>query len=169
VDTISRVDHDRECGWERLDPSAWDRIRARTSARVNERIDRAAASRVARARTEPTAGLLRRLAELDREWDVDRALMANFAILGGLSFALGVSRSNPWRRRNPWLALFGTQLGFLLFHSVAGWCPPLPVFRRLGFRTQKEIDVERHCVERLLRQRNEQLLGTTETPMPAPQ
>jgi hypothetical protein len=132
---------------------------------VNARIDRAAAARVAHARTEPTAGLLRRLAELDREWDVDRALMANFAILGGLSLALGISRRAPWRGRNPWLALFGTQLGFLLFHSVAGWCPPLPILRRLGFRTQKEIDLERQCVERILRQRNEQLLGTAERPV----
>lgn len=132
---------------------------------MNARIDRDAAARVARARREPTASLLRHLAELDREWDVDRALMANFAVLGGLSLSLGVSRHNPWRRRSPWLALFGTQLGFLLFHAVAGWCPPLPVLRRLGFRTQKEIDVERRCIERILRERNEQLLGTSERPV----
>jgi hypothetical protein len=154
------VEHD--CGWERLDPSAWDRVRARTGAKANARIDRGVAARLARLRTNPTASLLRHLAELDREWDVDRALMANFAVLGGLSLSLGVSRRNPWRRRNPWLALFGTQLGFLLFHALAGWCPPLPVLRRLGFRTQKEIDVERRCVEHMLRERNEQLLGTSE-------
>jgi hypothetical protein len=158
------VEHE-SCGWERLDPSAWDRVRARTGAKVNARIDRGAAARLSRLRTDPTASLLRHLAELDREWDVDRALMANFAVLGGLSLSLGLSRRNAWRRRNPWLALFGTQLGFLLFHSVAGWCPPLPVLRRLGFRTQKEIDVERRCVEHMLRERNEQLLGTSERPV----
>jgi hypothetical protein len=157
--------HEQECGWERLDPSAWDRIRARSAGKVNDRIDREAARRVAEARTQPTAGLLRRLAELDREWDVDRALMANFAVLGGLSFGLGMSRREAWSGRNPWLALFGVQLGFLLFHSVVGWCPPLPVFRRLGFRTQKEIDVERRCVEGILRRRNEQLLGTSAPPV----
>jgi hypothetical protein len=163
-----RYDREHECGWERLDPSAWDRIRARTSGEVNARIDREAALRVAKVRSEPTAGLLRHLAELDREWDVDRALMANFAILGGLSFTLGVSRRNPWRTRNPWLALFGTQLGFLLFHAVVGWCPPLPVFRRLGFRTQKEIDAERQCVHRILRERNAQLVGTSGSPVVPP-
>lgn len=159
------MEHEHECGWERLDPSAWDRIRARTGADVNARIDRMAASRVARAQSEPTAGVLRHLAELDREWDVDRALMANFAVLGGLTFGLGMARRRPWQSRNPWLVLFGTQLGFLLFHSVAGWCPPLPVLRRLGFRTQKEIDVERRCLEGILRQRNQQLLGTSERPV----
>ena len=159
------MEHEHDRGWERLDPSAWDRVRARTSADVNADIDRAAALRVAKARSEPTAGLLRHLAELDREWDVDRALMANFAILGGLSFSLGISRRSWARRRNPWLILFGTQLGFLLFHSIVGWCPPLPVFRRLGFRTQKEIDVERHCVEHILRQRNAQLVGKPGEPV----
>jgi hypothetical protein len=163
------VEHDHERGWERLDPRAWDRIRARSSPDVNARIDRDAALRLAKARSEPTAELLRRLAELDYEWDVDRALMANFAILGGMSFGVGMSRQKPWRRRNPWLLLFGTQLGFLLFHAVAGWCPPLPVFRRLGFRTQKEIEVERQCIERILRQRNAQLLGNSDGPVPAPQ
>ena len=88
--------------------------------------------------------------------------MASSAVLAGLSLSLGVSRPSPWQRRNAWLGLFGAQLGFLLSHSVAGWCPPLPVLRRLGFRTQKEIDVERRCVEHMLRERNEQLLGVSE-------
>jgi hypothetical protein len=157
--------NERDAGWERLDPQPWDRIRARTSRHVNDRIDRETSQRIAQGRRAPTASLLRRLAELDREWDVDRALMANFAVLGSLTFGLGMSRVTPWRRTNPWLALFGTQLGFLLVHAVAGWCPPLPVFRRLGFRTQKEIDVERHCVERLLRERNSQMLGSADDPV----
>lgn len=33
--------------------------------------------------------------------------------------------------------------GFLLQHAIQGWCPPVPVLRRLGFRTQREIDDER--------------------------
>jgi len=32
---------------------------------------------------------------------------------------------------------------FLLQHAVQGWCPPLPVFRRLGVRTADEINDER--------------------------
>ena len=38
---------------------------------------------------------------------------------------------------------------FLLQHAVQGWCPPVPVFRRLGFRTQPEIDHERYALEAL--------------------
>jgi hypothetical protein len=27
----------------------------------------------------------------------------------------------------------GLVAGFLLQHALQGWCPPVPVFRRLGF------------------------------------
>jgi hypothetical protein len=33
-------------------------------------------------------------------------------------------------------------LSFLLLHSIQGWCPPVPVLRRLGVRTRREIDRE---------------------------
>ena len=39
--------------------------------------------------------------------------------------------------------------GFLLQHAVQGWCPPLPVFRRYGVRTQTEIDDERYALKAL--------------------
>jgi hypothetical protein len=48
------------------------------------------------------------------------------------------------------LALPAAVLGFLLQHAVQGWCPPVPVLRRLGFRTQTEIEDERHALERHL-------------------
>ena len=38
---------------------------------------------------------------------------------------------------------------FLLQHSVQGWCPPLPVFRRTGYRAQSEIEEERHALKAL--------------------
>lgn len=121
-----------------------DRVRAHTPATVNARIDRTALASVEEAAHEGRDGLVRRLAELDREWDVDRALMANFAILGGLSYVLGERASREWT----WL--FRAQLGFLLLHAVAGWCPPAAAFRRLGFRTVREIEVERQEAARRL-------------------
>src|SRR5947209_467245 len=39
--------------------------------------------------------------------------------------------------------------GFLLQHAVQGWCPPVPVFRHLGFRTQSEIEEERYALKAL--------------------
>jgi len=39
--------------------------------------------------------------------------------------------------------------GFLLQHALQGWCPPLPIFRRYGVRTQTEIDYERYALKAL--------------------
>lgn len=40
------------------------------------------------------------------------------------------------------LGTFVNRRWFLLQHAVQGWCPPLPVFRRLGVRTAREIHEE---------------------------
>ena len=32
---------------------------------------------------------------------------------------------------------------FLFQHAVQGWCPPIPLLRRLGIRTSREIEIER--------------------------
>ncbi|MBL8951438.1 MAG: DUF2892 domain-containing protein [Myxococcaceae bacterium] len=88
--------------------------------------------------------IIARIDALDREWDVDRALMTNFAVSGSLTLLLGQLKDRRW------LYLFGAQQLFLLLHSVVGWCPPAALFRRLGFRTAKEISAERqHLIRRL--------------------
>jgi hypothetical protein len=43
-----------------------------------------------------------------------------------------------------WLLVPGIVLPFLLQHGLQGWCPPLPLLRRLGFRTRGEIDREKY-------------------------
>jgi hypothetical protein len=79
----------------------------------------------------------RRLDELDREWDVERALATGSSCLSLLGLGLGFSG----RRR--WMALPAIVQGFYLQHTLQGWCPPLPLFRYLGFRTPAEIEAER--------------------------
>jgi hypothetical protein len=39
--------------------------------------------------------------------------------------------------------------GFLLQHALQGWCPPMIWFRRMGVRTQTEIDHERYALKAL--------------------
>jgi len=48
-----------------------------------------------------------------------------------------------------WLVLPALVSGFLLQHALQGWCPPVPVLRRLGFRTMAEIDRERYALKTL--------------------
>jgi hypothetical protein len=37
----------------------------------------------------------------------------------------------------------------LLQHALQGWCPPIPLLRRLGFRTEAEINRERYALKAL--------------------
>jgi len=136
----------------------FDRVRAHTPDKVNRRIDATTEGTVAQTTRGGRDSIVERLAELDREWDVDRALMANFAVVGGAFYMLGLTRPNHRPsfapRRSPWLYPLGVQIAFLMLHATVGWCPPVPVFRRLGFRTKTEIETERSTLLRALERTN---------------
>ncbi len=82
-----------------------------------------------------------RLADLDREWDIERALEANAAALGVAGVTLGIAG------RKLFFLLPGLVGAFLLQHALQGWCPPLPLLRRLGFRTAAEIEREGNALK----------------------
>ncbi|WP_394836368.1 DUF2892 domain-containing protein [Pendulispora rubella] len=135
----------------RLDEPA-DRVRAHTAPTVNRQLDRLTQANIDASIRGGRDAVIRRIAELDHEWDIDRAMMANFAIAGGSVLAVGIVRytRKPFLqpRRKGLLYFFGAQLGFLLLHAVAGWCPPASLFRRLGFRTKAEIENEKSILVR---------------------
>lgn len=119
-------------------PSSAERVPAHTTGDVNRRIQQETESRIAYYADHPTE-ISQRLRELDREWDIERAIEANASTLALAGVALGTSD-----RR--WLALPALVTGFLLQHSIQGWCPPVPILRRLGFRTAREIEQERYAL-----------------------
>jgi hypothetical protein len=129
-------------------PPTNDSIRTRTKAWVNQEIDDATRVAIEGARTGPE--IHARLEALDREWHLDRALFAVFSVLGSIS--AGNALRSAWRHKygSGWRMLLFTQLGFLMYHAVRGWCPPVAVLRRLGFRTAKEICAERVVLEQKL-------------------
>ena len=61
------------------------------------------------------------------------------------------ARRDGHRRRGDrrFFALPAVVAGFLLQQAVQGRCPPVPLFRRLGFRTASEIDHERYALKAL--------------------
>ena len=59
--------------------------------------------------------------------DIERTLEANAASLSLIGVTLGLTVDRRW------LALPVGVAAFLLQHAVQGWCPPVPVLRRLGF------------------------------------
>jgi hypothetical protein len=124
-------------------PATTKRVPEHTAVHVNEAIRRKTEANLARYADGGPAAIDRRLEELDHEWDIERALEANAAsaVLVGLTLGATVSRK--------WFLLPAAVGGFLLLHAVQGWCPPVPLLRRLGFRTAHEIDQERYALKAL--------------------
>ena len=123
-------------------PSTVERVPAHTSDAINRRIQQETAARVAYHARNP-AEIDERLGELEREWDIERTLEANAATLAFTGVLLSAARGRTW------LVLPALVTGFLLQHALQGWCPPIPVLRRLGFRTATEIEQERQALKAL--------------------
>ena len=121
-----------------------DRVRANTSTEINERLDAELEDRVREYATRDRDEISCRIHELDQEWDVERVLETNASLVAFAGLLLGVTHCKKW------LMLPAIVLPFLFQHATQGWCPPLPILRRLGVRTQKEIDRE-ICALKLLR------------------
>ena len=124
-------------------PSTVERVPKHTSEAINEQIRRQTEENVDRYQNANDDEIQERLGELDREWDVERLLEANAATacLVGLTLGATVDRK--------WFVFPAVVAGFLLQHALQGWCPPLPVFRRMGVRTASEIDYERYALKAL--------------------
>lgn len=123
-------------------PDTATRIEAASPPAATRRIREATEARLARAAAQP-ATIAREITALDREWDMERALMANAATLTVIGAALALS-GRPRAAAIP--AVVGA---FLLQHALQGWCPPLPVLRAMGFRSAREIARERSALQAL--------------------
>jgi hypothetical protein len=119
-----------------------DRVRANTAPEINLRLDAEAEERVRRSATLSAEQLSRRIAELDREWDMERLLEMNASVLAFSGVGLAAASRNK-----KWLIIPGIVLPFLFQHAVQGWCPPVPLLRRLGVRSREEIDREKYALK----------------------
>jgi hypothetical protein len=123
---------------------AADRVRAVTADYVNRRIDAKIEENVryysGRTRAEVTC----RVAELEQEWDIERVLQLGAASLSLTGLTLAAVKNRAW------FLLPTAVLSLLFLHAVQGWCPPIPLLRRLGIRTREEIERERYALKALL-------------------
>jgi hypothetical protein len=123
-------------------PATVRRVPRQTEEEINRRIEAQIARNILYFAGHP-AEIPSRLKELDHEWDIERTLEANAASFAFAGTVLGIARSRSF------LMLPALVTVFLLQHAVQGWCPPLPILRRLGFRTSREIDRERNALKAL--------------------
>jgi hypothetical protein len=123
-------------------PETARRVPEHTRTEFNRRIEQEIATSVRYHAAHPDQ-IEERLQELDEEWDMERTLEANAAILalGGTLLGVLVDRRL--------LALPAIVTAFLLQHAIQGWCPPVPFFRKRGVRTMREIDTERYALKAL--------------------
>ena len=113
------------------------RVSSNTDPEINAWIWQQTECRMRHVASRGPLAIQQRLRELDEEWDIERyveTLAPTFTLLG---MTLGFARDRRW-----FLLPFVVQ-GFFLQHALQGWCPPVPVLRRLGVRTMQEIERER--------------------------
>jgi hypothetical protein len=120
-----------------------DRVRAQTASHINDQIDQRTRRRLLRASGAPPAAISRLIADLDEEWDIERWLETNASLLALSGTLLGIFVNKRF------LAIPCLVLPFLLQHAIQGWCPPVPLFRRKGIRTRREIDAEKYALKAL--------------------
>ena len=117
-------------------PDTDDRVPRNTSTVVNHRIQGRTLHHVSRLTGVDPRFIDDRIQQLQREWDIERTLEANAASLSLAGIVLGATVDRRF------LLLPAAIAFFLLQHALQGWCPPLPLLRRLGIRTAREIHDE---------------------------
>lgn len=118
-----------------------DRVQSNTKEAANHRIlgDMHASIRYYSNKSDEE--ITRRINSLQKEWDIERWFQVSASILSLIGVLLGFITNIFW------LILPMIVLTFLFQHAVQGWCPPLPFFRYLKVRTQKEIDAEIYALK----------------------
>jgi hypothetical protein len=120
---------------------AAERVAASTSERSNRSIRKDMERRLALFEAHPEL-IEERLRELDSEWDVERVIETE----GATTTLVGLFLGAMSRR---WLALPLFAQGMMAVHAVDGFYPLLPLLRRAGVRTQREIGEERQALRAL--------------------
>jgi hypothetical protein len=117
-------------------PDTDERVPSHTSDETNAEIRERTLRNLRRFVGASKPAIDARIAELRREWDIERVLGMNAAAVSLVGIGLGVGIDRRY------LVIPALVAGFLFQHSIQGWCPPLPMFRKLGVRTSAEIHAE---------------------------
>lgn len=133
------------------------RVEAHTPQAIKRRFDERAKQDIAQYLDAGSARIDQRLHELDTEWNVERVIETEAPLTIGLGIGLGLALNRRW------FALSAVAAGMVVLHSLQGWYPLLPALRRLGLRSQSEIEHERNAL-RVLRGDHEAYQGAHPVP-----
>jgi hypothetical protein len=121
-------------------PKTTTRVERNTAPEINARNRLEVERNIERYSGAGRPDLDLRIDELDREWDIERSLEIGAGTVSLLGLGLGAAVDRRW------FLVPAAVGGFLLLHALQGWCPPVPVLRRLGVRTASEIEHERSAL-----------------------
>ena len=127
--------------------STYDRVRNSTPDSTNKKIDQKTQQNIQYYSMQNEMVIKSRIKELDHEWDIERVLALNASLFALTGVILGATMNKKW------LILPTVVTVFLAQHAIQGWCPPLPLFRKTGIRSRKEIDKERYALLETLENR----------------
>ena len=129
-DVMSQNDHGR------------DRVQEASPPSINKVIETETWQRIAAYTTKSEEEVTARINEVEKEWDIERYLGVNMSTL-----ALAGLAAAAFKKKKSWNLFPAVILGFFFQHSVQGWCPPLPILRKLKIRTRKEIEEEKYALK----------------------
>jgi hypothetical protein len=120
-----------------------DKVRAKTPPEINQAIDTETAAIVKFYACKTDDEISKRIEELDKEWDIGRIVEVRAATASLIGVILGLKRSKKW------FIMPIIASTFLLQYAIQGWCPPVSLLRKFGFRTRQEINLERNALRAL--------------------
>lgn len=124
----------------KIKPTA-HRVSLKTCPKVNNTIRNQTIWNLNHYKNKSYESISKRIKTLNQEWDTERVLEVNAASLIIISTLLGLTS------RRCWFILTGAVGAFLMQHAISGWCPPLPVVRKMGIRTAEEINAEKTALK----------------------
>jgi hypothetical protein len=122
-------------------PPTSQRVFLRTDPRANAEIRNQTIRNLNIFKNCNAGEISERIRLLNLEWDTERVLEVNASLLVLISSYLGIKTSRIW------FLLTGAVGVFMLQHSIWGWCPPLPLIRKWGVRTEDEIYAEKTALK----------------------
>jgi hypothetical protein len=118
-----------------------DRVRCSSSDQDNLQIEKSIQDTLNTYRGKSQQEITQRIIKIEKEWSIERWLELNASTLAFIGVILGVFIHLYW------LFLPTIVLPFLALHAIQGWCPPLPIMRKLKIRTRREIDWEKFSLK----------------------
>jgi hypothetical protein len=129
---------------ESWNQTSTDAVRSHAPTEVNKRIDERVERCVRHMAQQARPEISRYLEKLEREWDLNRAVMVAGSLVSLLGLWLGRRLGGGWR------ILGGVTAGLMLQHGLSGAGPLSELVRAVGgVRTRREIDLEKFALKAL--------------------